>query len=53
MDIRKKISLRRYNIVIDYPTLGIFELTILTYLASLLPEISRINPDKITIKDIS
>jgi hypothetical protein len=53
MDIREKVFLKRYNIVIDYPILGIFELIILTCLVSLLSGISKINPNKITIKDIS
>jgi hypothetical protein len=53
MDIRKRVSLRRYNIVIDYPTLGILELAILTCLVFFFPGISRINSDKITAKDIS
>jgi hypothetical protein len=53
MNIRKKVFLGRYNIVIDYPTLGIFELAILTCLAPFSPGTSRINPDKITAKNIS
>jgi hypothetical protein len=53
MNIRKKVFLKRYNIVIDYPILGIFELAILTCLAFFLPGVSRINPDEITAKDIN
>jgi hypothetical protein len=53
IDIRKRVFLKRCNIVIDYPTLGILELVILTYLVSFFPGISKINPDKITVKDIS
>jgi len=53
IDIREKVFLRRYNIVIDYPTFGILELAILTCLAPLLPGASKINSDKITAKNIS
>ena len=53
MDIRERVSLKRYNIVIDYPILGILELAILTCLAPLPPGISKINLDKITAKNIS
>jgi hypothetical protein len=53
MDIRKRVFLGRYNIVIDYPTLGIFELAILTCLVFLSFEVSKINPNEITVKDIS
>jgi hypothetical protein len=53
MDIREKVFLKRYNIVIDYPTLGILELAILTYFVSFFPGINRINPDEITAKNIS
>jgi hypothetical protein len=53
INVREKIFLKRYNIVIDYPTLGILELAILTYLISFFSGISRINPDKITVKNIS
>jgi len=53
IDIRKKIFLGRYNIVIDYPTLGILELTILTCLVSLSLRVSKINLNEITAKNIS
>jgi hypothetical protein len=53
MDIRKRVFLRRYNIVIDYPTLGILELAILTCFASFPPGINKINLNKITAKNIS
>jgi hypothetical protein len=53
MNIRKKVFLKRYNIVINYLTLGILELIILTYLAPLFSEINKINPNKITTKNIS
>jgi hypothetical protein len=53
INIRKRVSLERYNIVIDYPTLGILELAILTCLAFFSPGISKINLNKITVKDIS
>jgi hypothetical protein len=53
INIRKRVSLRRCNIMIDYPTLGILELAILTYFAFFFFEINRINPDKITVKNIS
>ena len=53
IDIRKRVFLRRYNIMIDYPTLGILELAILTCLASLSSGANRINPNKITAKNIS
>jgi hypothetical protein len=53
MNIRKRVFLRRYNIVIDYLTLGILELVILTCLAFLFSEISKINLDKITVKNIN
>jgi hypothetical protein len=53
MNIRKRVFLKRCNIVIDYPTLGILELAILTYFAFFSPGISKINSDKITVKDIS
>jgi hypothetical protein len=53
MDIYNRVFLKRYNIEINYPTLGILELIILTCLALLLPEINKINPDKIGYNDIS
>jgi hypothetical protein len=53
MNIRERVSLKRYNIVIDYPTFGILELTILTCLAPFSPGVNKINPNKITVKDIS
>jgi hypothetical protein len=53
MNIRERVFLKRYNIVIDYPTFRILELTILTYLAPFPPGISKINPNKITAKNIS
>jgi hypothetical protein len=53
INIRKRVSLKRYNIVIDYPTLGILELIILTCLAPLPPGINKINPNEITAKNIS
>jgi hypothetical protein len=53
INIRKRVFLKRYNIVIDYPTLEILELIILTYLAPLFPGINKINLNKITVKDIS
>jgi hypothetical protein len=53
MNIRKRVFLKCYNIVIDYPTLGILELAILTCLALFSPGINKINLNKITAKDIS
>jgi len=53
MDIRKRVFLRRCNIVIDHPTFEILELAVLTCLAPFFPGASRINPDKIMIKDIN
>jgi hypothetical protein len=53
MNVRKRVFLKRYNIVIDYLTLGILKLTVLTCLAPLLPGINKINPNKIIIKNIS
>jgi hypothetical protein len=53
MDIREKVFLRRYNIVIDYLTLEILELAILTCLVSFFFGVSKINPNKITAKNIS
>jgi hypothetical protein len=53
MNIRERVFLKYYNIVIDYPTLGIFELIILTYLASFPPGANKINLNKITVKNIS
>jgi hypothetical protein len=53
INIRKKVFLERYNIVIDYPIFGIFELAILTCLAPFSPGINKINLNKITAKNIS
>jgi hypothetical protein len=53
MDICNRVSLKYYNIEINYPTLGILELTILTCFASLLSGVSKVNPDKIGCNNIS
>jgi hypothetical protein len=53
MDIYDRVFLKRYNIEINYPTLGILELAILTCLAFFFLGISRVNPNKIGCNDIS
>jgi hypothetical protein len=53
MDIYDRISLKRYNIEINYPTLGIFELAILTYFVSFLFGVSKVNLNKIECNNIS
>jgi hypothetical protein len=53
MNIYDRVLLKRYNIEINYPTLGILELIILTCLAFLFPGISKINPNKIGCNNIS
>jgi hypothetical protein len=53
MDVCDRVSLRRYNIEINYPILKILELAILTCLAFFLPGINKVNPDKIGCNNIS
>jgi hypothetical protein len=53
MDIYDRVSLKYYNIEINYPTFEIFELIILTCLASFLPGINKINLNKIECNNIS
>jgi hypothetical protein len=53
MDIYNRVPLERCNIKINYPTFGILELAILTYLAPFLPGVNKINPNKIGCNNIS
>jgi hypothetical protein len=53
MDIYNRVFLKRYNIEINYPILGILELAVLTYLAFFLPGASRVNLNKIEYNNIS
>jgi hypothetical protein len=53
MNVYNRVLLKRYNIEINYPTLGILELTVLTYLALFFPGINKINPNEIGCNNIS
>jgi hypothetical protein len=53
MDICDRVPLKRYNIEINYPTLGILELTILTCLVPFLPGVNKINLNEIGCNNIS
>jgi hypothetical protein len=53
MDICDRVPLKRCNIEINYPTLGILELAVLTCLAPLFPGVSKVNLNKIGCNDIS
>jgi hypothetical protein len=53
MNIYNRVPLKRYNIEINHPTLGILELAVLTCFIFFLPGISRVNPDKIGCNNIS
>jgi hypothetical protein len=53
MNIYNRVSLKRYNIEINYSTLEILELIILTCLASFFPGINKINLNEIGCNDIS
>jgi hypothetical protein len=53
MNIYNRVFLGRYNIEINYPTFGIFELAVLTCFAPLLLRVSKVNSDKIGCNNIS
>jgi hypothetical protein len=53
MNICNRVSLKRYNIEINYPTLGILKLAVLTCLAFFLSGINKVNPNEIGCNNIS
>jgi len=53
MNIYDRVLLRHYNIEINYPTLGILELAVLTCFVFFLPGASKINPNEIGCNNIS